>query len=251
MAVVTDDGRAVSYGGPGNLPPPEADGQQFFSMPQFVQYSKSQGIAGTQASLSSNMDPGILTNIPVSSPFFEDPGAAHFENNYGRQSVGPQYPSRRMLDRRQIKADTFEDEPFQYKTRKRPRAHVYRRDLDDDDAPASSTSARKPIKIGDADALWQFYDQRFRNCQQTACKLIAKAWVKAVEPKKQSNHPYTGSDEKAPDWWPKPWGTSRDEKVRHKEPDHLYKKGWLPCSKLLGTIFESLAANMAQNAFIS
>lgn len=151
--------------------------------------------------------------------------AAQFENSYARHPLGPQYASRRMLDRRQIKADSFDDEPFQYKTRKRPRAQMYRRDLGDDDAPVSSTSARKPIKVGDSEALWQFYDQRFRNCQQTACKLIAKAWVKAVEPKKQSNHPYTGSDEKAPDWWPKPWGPSRDEKVRHKEPDHLYKKG--------------------------
>ena len=83
---------------------------------------------------------------------------------------------------------------------------------------------KRPLKIGDSDLVWNFYQQRFRNCQQSACKLIAKAWVKAVEPKKQSNHPYTGKDEKAPDWWPKPWGPSKDEKVRHKEPDHLYKK---------------------------
>ena len=77
----------------------------------------------------------------------------------------------------------------------------------------------------DSQALWNFYDQRFKSCQQSACKLIAKAWVKAVEPKKQSTHPYTGSDEKAPDWWPKPWGTTKEDKVRHKEPDHLYKRG--------------------------
>lgn len=77
----------------------------------------------------------------------------------------------------------------------------------------------------DTKALWSFYDQRFKSCQQSACKLIAKAWVKAVEPKKQSTHPYTGSDEKAPDWWPKPWGPTKEDKVRHKEPDHLYKRG--------------------------
>lgn len=77
----------------------------------------------------------------------------------------------------------------------------------------------------DETALWNFYDQRFKSCQQSACKLIAKAWVKAVEPKKQSTHPYTGSDEKAPGWWPKPWGNTKEDKVRHKEPDHLYKRG--------------------------
>ncbi|KOS18982.1 Uncharacterized protein ESCO_001154 [Escovopsis weberi] len=85
-------------------------------------------------------------------------------------------------------------------------------------------SSRRPIKIGESAAIWNFYEQRFKNCQQTACKLIAKAWVKAVEPKKQSTHPYTGSDEKAPDWWPKAWGPTKEDKVRHKEPDHLYKR---------------------------
>jgi hypothetical protein len=85
--------------------------------------------------------------------------------------------------------------------------------------------SRRGIRINDSKGLWNFYDQRFKSCQQSACKLIAKAWVKLVEPKKQSTHPYTGSDEKAPDWWPKPWGTTKEDKVRHKEPDHLYKRG--------------------------
>ncbi len=85
--------------------------------------------------------------------------------------------------------------------------------------------AKIPIRISDQQAIWNIYDQRFRSLQQSACKLVAKAWVKLVEPKKQSTHPYTGSDEKAPDWWPKPWGPTREERVRHKEPDHLYKKG--------------------------
>jgi hypothetical protein len=84
---------------------------------------------------------------------------------------------------------------------------------------------RRRIQIQNSDELWKFYDERFKNCQQSACKLIAKAWIKAVEPKKQSTHPYTGSDEKAPGWWPKPWGNEKEHRVRHKEPDHLYKRG--------------------------
>lgn len=91
--------------------------------------------------------------------------------------------------------------------------------------PMTVSTTLKGIKIGNSEDVWNFYEQRFKNCQQTACKLIAKAWVKAVEPKKQSTHPYTGSDEKAPDWWPKPWGPTKEDKVRHKEPDHLYKRG--------------------------
>ncbi|KAM3509080.1 hypothetical protein MY10362_000789 [Beauveria mimosiformis] len=105
--------------------------------------------------------------------------------------------------------------------RKRPRP---RNPLNDDEDTQMTVSSRRGIRVGDSDAVWGFYEQRFKNCQQTACKLIAKAWVKAVEPKKQSTHPYTGSDEKAPDWWPKPWGPTKDDKVRHKEPDHLYKR---------------------------
>ncbi|TQV92621.1 kinesin [Cordyceps javanica] len=105
--------------------------------------------------------------------------------------------------------------------RKRPRP---RNPLNEDEDTQMTVSSRRGIRVGDSDAVWGFYEQRFKNCQQTACKLIAKAWVKAVEPKKQSTHPYTGSDEKAPDWWPKPWGPTKDDKVRHKEPDHLYKR---------------------------
>lgn len=102
----------------------------------------------------------------------------------------------------------------------------YRRQVDDDDdVIVSVANIKKGLRIGNDKDVWEFYEQRFKNCQQTACKLIAKAWVKVVEPKKQTNHPYTGQDEKAPDWWPKPWGPTKEEKVRHKEPDHLYKRG--------------------------
>ncbi|GJC86557.1 uncharacterized protein ColLi_09395 [Colletotrichum liriopes] len=103
----------------------------------------------------------------------------------------------------------------------------YRRAANDDDdvAIVVTSNTKKTLKVGDHKEVWNLYEQRFKNCQQTACKLIAKAWVKVVEPKKQTNHPYTGQDEKAPDWWPKPWGPTKEEKVRHKEPDHLYKRG--------------------------
>lgn len=112
------------------------------------------------------------------------------------------------------------------KGRKRPRANVVRRqDFGDDDTPTPTTSSKRAIVVGNEKELWDFYETRFRGIQQSACKLIAKAWIKAVEPKKQSTHPYTGKDEKAPDWWPQPWGEGKDDKVRHKEPDHLYKKG--------------------------
>ncbi|KAI0382941.1 hypothetical protein F5Y04DRAFT_35795 [Hypomontagnella monticulosa] len=119
----------------------------------------------------------------------------------------------------------FEDDG-NYKARKRPRGSGTKRDLEnlEDEPAASSGSSKRSITIRDDKTVWGFYEDRFKSIQQSACKLIAKAWVKAVEPKKQSTHPYTGKDEKAPDWWPKPWGQSKDQRVRHKEPDHLYKR---------------------------
>ncbi|KAK7751481.1 hypothetical protein SLS62_006566 [Diatrype stigma] len=87
----------------------------------------------------------------------------------------------------------------------------------------STTAPKKGIRINEKEVVKQFYHDLLKECQQNACKLIAKAWIKAVEPKKQSTHPYTGKDEKAPDWWPRPWGSTKDEKVRHKEPDHLLR----------------------------
>lgn len=147
------------------------------------------------------------------------------DSQYGdpyRQQFGSGYGSGSGERTRRTSEIHVEDEAF----RPRKRNRGYRRmAAEEDDVPTVSTGSKRGLKIGDSQEVWKLYDQRFRNCQQTACKLIAKAWVKVVEPKKQTNHPYTGSDEKAPDWWPKPWGPTKEQKVRHKEPDHLYKRG--------------------------
>lgn len=140
------------------------------------------------------------------------------------------YGGRRQYDRRRIQAGFDYDEDPAYRTRKRQRGTPGRRDVNAETGPVVQVShAKRGIKIGNKDDVWKFYEQRFKNMQQFACKIIAKAWIKLIAPKKQSNHPYTGADARAPDWWPTPWGTTREEKVRHKEPDHLYKTGMLGC----------------------
>ncbi|KAI1268305.1 hypothetical protein F5Y18DRAFT_441045 [Xylariaceae sp. FL1019] len=48
-------------------------------------------------------------------------------------------------------------------------------------------------------------------------------WALAVEPRKQTTHPYTRGEEGKPDWWPRPWGPQPDQRVIHKEPDHIPK----------------------------
>ncbi|KAI8964118.1 hypothetical protein F5Y11DRAFT_364433 [Daldinia sp. FL1419] len=142
----------------------------------------------------------------------------------------PMDPSRRWTQERRygqpMSLASFEDDG-NYKARKRPRASMVRREPEnyDDEPTAASVPSKRGLTIRDDKAVWSFYEERFKTIQQSACKLIAKAWVKAVEPKKQSTHPYTGADEKAPDWWPKPWGPNKEHRVRHKEPDHLYKRG--------------------------
>ncbi|KAK3379818.1 hypothetical protein B0T24DRAFT_170561 [Lasiosphaeria ovina] len=200
LAARLDDGSHQYFSGPRRLETSEI--RKIFDMDRFLHHQRRGAAA---------------------SSFQDDPGFP-YEDVYHRESSGPDYAGRRSYDRRRVQAiDPFDDEGGRRTTRKRPRAQVYQRDLDDDEPPVM-VSSKKGIKIGNSEEVWNFYDQRFRNCQQTACKLIAKIFVKTIAPKKQSNNPYTQSDERAPDWWPKPWGTTKDEKVRHKEPDHLWKK---------------------------
>ncbi|WVR05195.1 hypothetical protein IAU60_002207 [Kwoniella sp. DSM 27419] len=84
------------------------------------------------------------------------------------------------------------------------------------DATRSSTPATpmqvitlKPSEIE------TFYMDRFTNLQQQTCKLVVKAWIKIIEPKKQMKYPYNKGEETKPSWWP--------QGVKHREPDHLPK----------------------------
>jgi hypothetical protein len=88
------------------------------------------------------------------------------------------------------------------------------------------------ISIRDQDFLRGYYEKVFQNLQQTNCRVIAKAYVKLVEPRKQVNYPYNGRkivagrtqqlepDATKPPWWP--------AGVSHREPDHLPKAGKEP-----------------------
>ncbi|MCJ1378762.1 hypothetical protein MMC17_001861 [Xylographa soralifera] len=107
----------------------------------------------------------------------------------------------------------------------------------DEDDEATETDAFEgagftlvAIRLSDSEALEKFYRTRFIQMQQIPCKVINKAWIKVVQPKKQARHPYNGGKKAAaagepgngdltkPDWWPQ-------EGCRHKEPDHIQKKG--------------------------
>jgi len=109
---------------------------------------------------------------------------------------------------------------------------------DKDETPARDSDLIKKIeafRIDDEEALTAFYNEAFEQIQQVALKVILKAWIKAIQPKKQSTFPYSSSnldtkkakiprskmrdEPRVPPWWP------IDKDVRHKEPDHISKDG--------------------------
>ncbi|KAJ5606592.1 hypothetical protein N7510_009373 [Penicillium lagena] len=83
------------------------------------------------------------------------------------------------------------------------------------------------VSVRDANLLGRYYKKAFENLQQTNCRVLAKAYIKLVEPRKQVNYPYNGRkivdgtprqldpNETKPPWWP--------SGVSHREPDHLPK----------------------------
>lgn len=96
------------------------------------------------------------------------------------------------------------------------------------------------LKVGDERACLAFYRRILADAQQGLCKKLAKWWIRAINPNKQTNNPYAGGPEKKPNWWPltppnnavgEPTkGTLENGFVRHKEPDHLSKSGKDPLS---------------------
>ncbi|KAK9381138.1 uncharacterized protein V2V93DRAFT_318447, partial [Kockiozyma suomiensis] len=111
------------------------------------------------------------------------------------------------------------EEEFLSKAQRARPPPVYIRSTDEIPEPILSTQTDLPgyypLAISDSDAVTQFFEAKFRELQQLVCKIVAKAWIKVIEPKKQSNHPYNKGEEYKPDWWP--------NNARHREPDHLMK----------------------------
>jgi hypothetical protein len=99
--------------------------------------------------------------------------------------------------------------------------------------PVATT--RLSLMIADENAVMAFYRRILADGQQTLCKKLAKWWIRAINPNKQTNYPYAKGPEKKPPWWPQTppnnavgvptKGTTENGFVRHKEPDHLAKPG--------------------------
>ncbi|KAI8456836.1 hypothetical protein BY996DRAFT_6412059 [Phakopsora pachyrhizi] len=94
------------------------------------------------------------------------------------------------------------------KSQQQNSAHVVRRSSFVEEPP-------RVVRFTDPQSLYQFFSMKFGQLQQSTCKLVSKAWIKVIEPKKQTKFPYRSGNDGKPDWWP--------EGLRHREPDHLMK----------------------------
>jgi hypothetical protein len=95
-------------------------------------------------------------------------------------------------------------------------------DSSDDDLENVPVQKARMLEIGEEHEVGGFYKARFEDLQPSACIVIGKVWVKLIEPKKQTHHPYTKGNISAPLWWPSTIGIN---KVRHKDPEHLLRSG--------------------------
>ncbi|PKI85061.1 hypothetical protein MVES1_001056 [Malassezia vespertilionis] len=100
---------------------------------------------------------------------------------------------------------------------------------------SASSPSQFILTLQDEDARTTFMELRFDQLQQNMCKMIAKEWIKVIEPKKQTRCPYNKGETGKPAWWP--------EHVRHKEPDHLMKSERL---SLLLSLLRSRTATVAR-----
>lgn len=148
-------------------------------------------------------------------------GELELDSGHERKSSGSS-ESRRH---RKTRSDDSDEEGTSSSSRrqKRPRYPGQNREASNDDTPMPVPVMKtQQLVIGNDDEVEKFYSCRFKDMQQSACKVMGKAFVKLVEPKKQTHHPYTKGDDKAPPWWPPTTG-DENVRVRHKEPDHLLK----------------------------
>ncbi|KAF3916929.1 hypothetical protein ABW21_db0207131 [Orbilia brochopaga] len=91
------------------------------------------------------------------------------------------------------------------------------------------------LRIGDTEAVTNYLVSRFVQIQQLDCRALAKSWIKAVEPRKQSHSPYNKGDLTRPYWWP--------ARVPHREPDHLLRSHRV---EVLVSILRSTGIEMAE-----
>ena len=93
--------------------------------------------------------------------------------------------------------------------------------IDAEDSVAPMSKQWESIWLSDTDSVKEALSKRLLLLQQQAVKRIAKAWIKALCPKKQARYPYRSKQQREPDipeWW-------NVDLCAHIEPDHVDKEG--------------------------
>ncbi|CZT50452.1 uncharacterized protein RSE6_11436 [Rhynchosporium secalis] len=153
------------------------------------------------------------------SSYHQDAGVySQFDSDTRKHNNGSEYIRR---PHRKSRSEESERDGSIGAKRRRKVYGAQSREKSNEDLPVAHSTQKQDLKISDDAQVEAFYTTRFKNMQQASCKIMGKAFVKLVEPKKQTHHPYTKGDDKAPPWWPKGTG---DDAVRHKEPDHLLRR---------------------------
>ncbi|SMN21120.1 similar to Naumovozyma castellii NCAS_0B03720 hypothetical protein [Maudiozyma saulgeensis] len=71
------------------------------------------------------------------------------------------------------------------------------------------------LKVDNQNEIKNYIFDSLKYLRQIPCKMLAKLWIKFIEPKKKIQYPYIGGDDTKPNWWP--------TNIQHREPDHLQK----------------------------
>lgn len=108
-------------------------------------------------------------------------------------------------------------------------------------ASVASVGTCTPIRFPTEEAVDAYLTGKFEELQQAGCKRVAKAWIKSLEPKKQTRFPYQLGDKSKPAWWP--------ADIRHREPDHLLKGGASPLAPRTRTDRSQSACSCSSASF--
>ena len=111
----------------------------------------------------------------------------------------------------------------------RERADMIRSQLKSALQPPTRPLEGTTLRVSNRGLLRRYYESAFEKFQQLNCRIIAKSYIKFIEPRKQVHYPYNGRkaisgvsqcidpEFTKPGWWP--------VEVIHREPDHLLKRG--------------------------
>ncbi|KAE9378927.1 hypothetical protein N431DRAFT_327065 [Stipitochalara longipes BDJ] len=205
LVVITDNGDLKSYSSPSLVPY-----QQRFFTDEFCSRFRR---AAKKVSDNAYSSPAYAAESMHSEFELES-------ESVGRKGSGSSEGRTRY--RKSRSEDSDEDISSGSRGKKRARYPAWRENSNDDTPIPVPVQKTQQLMIGDSAEVEKFYACRFKDMQQSSCKVMGKAFVKLVEPKKQTHHPYTKGDGKAPPWWPPTTGDD-NVRVRHKEPDHLLK----------------------------